>query len=118
MTKAEQFSEISNRMIFLRKSMEQMLENVTAQGFRTEDQSAEIEMMISMADELKEEVLLLAGAAVPEVFKPQTAAVCRSCGAPVCRQYGMWFHVVYDDFKKCGKAGIPRDTWGEKGDSL
>jgi len=38
MTKAEQFSEISNRMIFLRKSMEQMLENVTAQGFRTEDQ--------------------------------------------------------------------------------
>ena len=103
-----------SRMVFLRNRMEFLVEEITAQGFRTEEQSAEAEMLVGVADDIQEEVAQASGASIPEVFQATSGFVCRSCGRPVHRQYGMWLHVTKEDFTRCGKAAIPRGAWGEQ----
>ena len=104
MTAADKIREALTRMVFLRKDMERLVEEIKAQGYRTEDQSAEAEMLAGMAEEIQQEVnrLTAAEAVVTTVY------ACRSCGQPVHREMGMWRHTDPQDFEKCGKAGIPR----------
>lgn len=101
--------ETLSRMVFLRKRMELLVEEIQAQGFRTEDQSNEAEMLVSMADEIQEEINLMTGGAIPETFTVTTEHVCRHCGKPVRRDAGMWLHVHKADFEVCRRAGIPRE---------
>jgi len=96
-------------MVFLRKDMERLVEEIKAQGYRTEDQCAEAEMLAGMADEIQEEITRLTESDAAAIVS--TVHTCRSCGQPVHREAGMWRHTRPEDFMKCGKAGIPRG-WG------
>jgi len=113
MSDADKMRELLARMVFIRRDMERLVEEIREQGFRTEDQDANAEMLVQLADEIQEEVNLLTGAAIPDVFCVTTEHTCMHCGKPVRREAGLWLHVSTDDFFRCGKVGIPRSSRGE-----
>jgi hypothetical protein len=101
MNAEEQLLDASSRMKFLQADAQRLHDIVVEQGYRTEEQDAEMDMMKTIGDEIAAEVgKLTAGILGKE---------CRHCGKPVHRSAGLWVHTVSSDFAKCGKAGIPRE---------
>ena len=114
MTAEEQLLDALRRMKFLRADAQRLHDVVVDQGWRSEEQDAEMEMMRSLVDETEAEVEKLT--AFTKTVSPnrvETVHTCRHCGNPVQRYAGMWVHTAISDFNKCRRAGIPRSSRGE-----
>jgi hypothetical protein len=71
MTTSDKLRDVNSRMAFLRKDAERITALISAQGYRTEEQTAEVDMMRTLADELQTEVQqLIKNLSIPDVFKP------------------------------------------------
>ena len=112
MTKDEQLYDVLQRMKFLQSDAQRLHDIVVEQGFRTEEQAAEIDMLSTLNEENEREAQSIAAVAItaPAV---ETVSTCRHCGKPVERMAGLWRHINSDDFAKCGRAGVPRNSRGE-----
>jgi hypothetical protein len=106
MTTESQLLDALQRMKFLQADAQRIHDTVVGQGFRTEEQDAEVEMMCTIADEIK----ALVEKITSPVVETLTFYRCRHCGKPTHRDSGMWLHNNSEDFARCGKVGIPRGT--------
>lgn len=106
MTTQERLLDVLKRQKFLQADTQRLHDLLVEQGFRTEEQTAEIEMLKSIADDIEAEVAVLMSATPKPPLK--TVYTCQHCGKPTQRVAGRWMHVESSDFAKCGRAGVPR----------
>src|SRR5208282_3383366 len=95
-----------NRMMFVRKCADLLLEKWAAQpyGVPTTEQRLEATMLINLSEEIAQESCSLQAFS----YLPGQQELCRHCEKPVHRLAGLWMHKDIRDFERCRKAGIPR----------
>ena len=106
----EQMKEVLTRQAFLNREATELKKIIEEQGYITDDQYADCEMYVSLAQESEIELEALCDLAEGKV----PIARCRHCKSPVKRDAGIWLHSDKNDFYKCGRAGVPDKEYLDK----
>lgn len=99
--------EVLKRNEFLNRTALELKQRIETQGYITDEQYADAELYLKLANENEAELEALCDIAEGKV----PIARCRHCTKPVVRNAGLWRHSSAQDFFDCGKAGVPDEEY-------